>query len=257
MARTQNNAAAAISAALARIRIVLVDTTHPGNIGAVARAMKTMGMRRLCLVNPRNFPSAEATARASGADDVLMAAQVCTSLSAAIADCALVYGTSARTRYLEWPCVTPREAASTLVTMAAHTETAIVFGREQSGLSNQELERCHGAIRIPTDERFSSLNLAQAVQICVYELRLAALAAAAAGTEQTPATEPLATATELEALLDHWLEGMHEVDYYDPSKPKLLPRRVWRMLNKAGLLHSEVQILRGFLTAIRRAVRER
>ena len=158
---------------LSRTRIVLVETSHPGNIGAVARAMKTMGLSRLALVNPREFPSAAATARASGADDILMRAICHEDLAHAIADCGMVVGTTARSRHLEWPVGTPRQLALELSVLPDSTQCAIVFGREQSGLSNEELALCQRVIRIPTEETFSSLNIAHAVQICAYELRIA------------------------------------------------------------------------------------
>ncbi|MGD9603000.1 MAG: RNA methyltransferase [Gammaproteobacteria bacterium] len=232
---------------LSRVRIVLVEPSHPGNIGATARAMKTMGLHRLALVAPREFPSAAATARASGADDILMRATVHASLAEALADCGMVVGTTARPRHLEWPVGNPRALAAELTALPAGTECAIVFGREQSGLSNTELARCQRVIRIPTAEDFSSLNLAQAVQICAYELRTAA-----AGT--APPTihddEPLATATELAQATAHLLRVMTAVDFHDPARPKLLPVRLQRLVNRADLKRSEARILRGFLTAI-------
>jgi tRNA (cytidine32/uridine32-2'-O)-methyltransferase len=232
---------------LARIRIVLVEPSHPGNIGAAARAMKAMGLRQLALVNPRDFPSAEATARASGADDLLVAARLYSTLEEAIAECGVVVGTTARTRHLEWPVFNPRDLAPWLLERTSGADAALVFGREQSGLSNSELALCQRVVRIPTDEEFSSLNIAQAVQVCVYELRVAARL----GTE-TPAAngEPLATASELAGALTHLLAVMERVDFYHPSRPKLLPTRLQRFLNSNELLRSEVQILRGFLTAI-------
>lgn len=232
---------------LARIRVVLVETSHPGNIGAAARALKTMGLRRLALVNPREFPSAAATARASGADDLLMHATLHASLAEAVADCGLVVGTTARARHLEWPVVAPRQLARDLVALPPSTECALVFGREQSGLSNPELSHCHRVVRIPTDENFSSLNLAQAVQICAYELRLAAAEAAS-----IPSTddEPLATAQETELAVDHLERVMIRVGFLNPARPKLLPVRLRRLINRIGLRRSEARILRGFCTAI-------
>ena len=234
--------------ALERVRLVLVETTHPGNIGAVARAMKTMGLTRLTLVAPRLFPSAEATARASGADDLLMSARVVPTLAEAIADCVAVFGTTARPRYLEWPVLPPREAAARVTALSAEGEVAIVFGRERTGLTNAELELCSQAIRIPTNPDFSSLNIAQAAQIIAYELRLAMFDGEPAATEE--GEDPRATARELDALYEVFLEGMTAVDYFVPERPKLLPRRLKRLFNRAGLHHSEVQILRGFMTSL-------
>jgi tRNA (cytidine32/uridine32-2'-O)-methyltransferase len=250
-ARDNGIADAAAGALLARVRVVLVETSHPGNIGAAARAMKTMGLGQLWLVRPRIFPSAEATARASGADDLLQAATVVDTLADAVADCGLVLGTTARTRHLEWPVLTPRAAAAWSVAQPTTGDIALVFGREQSGLSNEELAQCQRAIRIPTSPDFSSLNIAQAVQICVYEMRLQALG------EEVPlaptADEPLATTGELAALVEHAKRVMEKVDYYKPDRPKLLPHRLQRLVARPGLTHSEVQILRGFLTKVEKS----
>lgn len=232
---------------LARLRVVLVETSHPGNIGASARAMKTMGLRQLVLIRPKQFPSAEATARASGADDLLQAARVVDTLEEAIADCGLVFGTTARMRHLEWPVLTPREAAAWGAAQPTRDDIAIVFGREQSGLSNEELALCQRAIRIPTAAEFSSLNLAQAVQICAYELRVQALGdSAPVGGDE----DPLATTAELAALVEHAKRAMELVDYFHPERPKLLPQRLQRLVARPGLTQSEVRILRGFLTKI-------
>jgi len=237
---------------LARLRVVLVETSHPGNIGAAARAMKTMGLRQLVLVRPQRFPSADATARASGADDVLQAARVVDDIASAIDDCGLVFGTTARPRHLEWPVMTPREAAAWAAAQSTPADIAILFGREQAGLSNDELALCQRAIRIPTDAAFSSLNLAQAVQICAYELRMQALG----GIEPAGGDEdPLATTGELAGLVDHAKRAMQAVDYFKPARPKLLPTRLQRLVARPGLTQSEVRILRGFLTAIEKAVR--
>jgi TrmH family RNA methyltransferase len=232
---------------LSRIRIVMVETSHPGNIGAAARAMKTMGLSRLVLVNPREFPSAAATARASGADDILMQAIHENDLAQAIADCGMVVGTTARSRHLEWPIGSPRELALELSALPNDTQCAIVFGREQSGLSNEELALCQRVIRIPTDESFSSLNIAQAVQICAYELRIASLVEMPG---DVPYTEPLATAREVAEGIQHLTRVMERVGFFNPARPKLLPIRLQRLLNRSDLRRSEVRILRGFLTAI-------
>ena len=240
---------------LERTLIVLVETSHPGNIGAAARAMKTMGLRHLALVRPQRFPSAEATARASGADDLLMQARVVDSLAEAVADCGVVIGTTARPRYLEWPIMAPREAAAWAVEAQAGGQIALVFGREQTGLTNEELMTCHRAIRIPTNAEFSSLNLAQAVQICAYEWRLASLAEPAALV--LPTDDRFATAAELAGLVEHAKATMARVEYFDPARPKRLPDRLARLAGGLQLRHSEVQILRGFLTAVDETLEER
>lgn len=236
---------------LERTRIVLVETSHPGNIGAAARALKTMGLRQLVLVRPRQFPAAEATARASGADDILAQAVVVDTLAQAVAECGIVIGTTARPRYLEWPVTPPREAAEWAAAQTGAAHLAIVFGREQTGLSNDELRFCQRAIRIPTAADFSSLNLAQAVQICAYEWRLAAPPEAAAAQL---ASEPLATGAELAGLIAHAKATMTRVGYLNPTRPQRLPDRLARLVGGGQLRHSEAQILRGFLSAIDEAL---
>ncbi len=236
-----------------RVRFVLVGTTHPGNIGASARAMKAMGFNDLCLVGPKTFPAAEATARASGADDLLAHATVVTDLAEAVADCALVVGTTARDRHLEWPVLSPRDAAARIVDVLGDGPVAVVFGREQSGLSNAELDRCHHAIRIPTNPAFNSLNLAQAVQVCAYELRQSLLVMSEHDVADGESMlDPPADAGELDRLHAHLIAVMTAVGYFDPTNPRLLPRRLRRLLNRGDLQRSEVQILRGFLSAVER-----
>ena len=158
---------------LSHIKIVLVETSHSGNIGAAARAMKNMSITNLCLVSPKLFPCAEATARAAGSDDVLARATVYQSLSEAVADCQLVIGASARSRTISWPEMTPRECAEKVVVNEPHNKVAIVFGRENSGLKNHELDLCHFLLRIPCNSDYSSLNIAAAVQVVCYELFVA------------------------------------------------------------------------------------
>ncbi|MFT5175946.1 MAG: TrmH family RNA methyltransferase, partial [Gammaproteobacteria bacterium] len=157
------------------VRVVLVGTTHPGNIGAAARAMKTMGLNELVLVRPRHFPHADATARASGADDLLTTARVVDTLAEAVESCPYVVGTSARPRHLRWPEVDAREFATTVTAQHATAAVAVVFGRENSGLSNEELDCCQAVLRLPANPAYSSLNLAAAVQLVAYELRMAAV----------------------------------------------------------------------------------
>ena len=159
---------------LSHIKIVLVETTHPGNIGAVARAMKNMSMANLWLVSPKIFPSADATSRASGADDVLANANICHTLQEAIADCQLVIGTSARSRSISWPEISPRDCAERVVIKEPDNKVAIIFGRENSGLKNHELDLCHYLLRIPCNSQYSSLNIAAAVQVVCYEFFVAA-----------------------------------------------------------------------------------
>lgn len=231
---------------LSRVRIVLVEPSHPGNIGATARAMKTMGHSRLYLVKPTGFPGAEASARAAGAGDVLAAAVVCESLQEALAECRLVYGTSARRRSLAWPEYDPATAAHRVTKVAGEGDIAVVFGRERSGLSNKELDLCQAMIRVPTAPGFSSLNLAAAVQLVCYEFYRAH------GMDSTPAPAP-ATAypstQELEGFYAHLEECATRIGFLDPARPRRLRRRMRLLLSRAYPDLDELNMLRGFLTA--------
>jgi TrmH family RNA methyltransferase len=234
-----------------KVCIVLVGTSHPGNIGAVARAMKTMDLQHLVLVRPKLFPSAEATARATGADDILERARVCDSLPEALRDMQRAFATTARERHLEWPQYTPRSFAESLSTETDAGPVAVVFGCENSGLANQDIEWCQGVIRIPTSERFRSLNLGMAVQVIAYELFMADKGAVSQTQQAEDGSDPSATLAEIEQLRRHWLDVMAELGLYDVAKPKLLARRLSRLLAKTRLKRSEAQILRGFLTAVK------
>ncbi len=237
---------------LDNVDIVLVGTTHPGNIGAAARAMKNMALSRLTLVTPEQFPSAEATARASGADDLLAQARVCTTLEEALAPCTLVMATSARLRTIPWPALEPRAAAAQLWRGAQEGRVAVVFGREHSGLSNQELERCGHLIHIPTSASFSSLNLGAAVQVMAYELMLASCAGA---VEVPQRDSPLATDGEIQGLYAHLEEALVEIGFLNPAAPKQLMRRLKRLFNRVDLEQTEVNLLRGVLKAAQRQAR--
>lgn len=228
---------------LSNVRIVLVGTTHAGNIGAVARAMKNMGMSRLYLVAPRRFPAAEATARAAGADDLLAGAVVCTSLAEAIADCHWVIGTSTRRRTIAWPRLQVREFAPLLLDEAVRHRVAIVFGREHAGLTNDELAHCQHLLSIPCDPRFSSLNLAQAVQIVAYELYTECR------VRDRVQREHLATFGELESFYGHLFETLRLLGILTPVRSNTLQRRLRRLYNRARLEKNELDILRGILTA--------
>jgi len=214
--------------------------------------MKVMGFRHLSLVAPRNFPAAAAIAMASGADDLLISAQVVETLEAAVSGCAMVFGTTARDRHLQWPILFPAQAAAEAEIALADGPVAFVFGREQAGLTNAELDLCQRVIRIPTDPDFNSLNLAQAVQICVYELRNALYRGSSTHHDGGGDRDRMATASELDLLYRHLIESMAAVGYFDPSNPRLLERRLRRLLNGSNVRQSEAQILRGFLTAIDR-----
>lgn len=234
---------------LDNVYIVLINPTHPGNIGAAARAMKNMGLRHLRLVRPLRYPSAEATARASGADDVLAAARLYDSLDEAVRDARLVIGTSARPRSLAWPLLNPRECAVLTAAQAVHGPVAVLFGREHSGLTNTELDRCHYMLHIPCSADYSSLNLAAAVQIVTYELRVSI-----AGTR--PPTVGVAaaraSAAEMERFYEHLQQTLIEIGFLDPNHPKKLMRRLRRLFNRALPDGQEINILRGILTAVRK-----
>lgn len=214
--------------------------------------MKNMGFRELVLVEPRYFPHEEATARASGAEDLLENAQVARTLDEALADCHFAVGASARSRAIEWPTLEPRECAARLIDEAAAGPVAVVMGPEKSGLSNEHLDRCQALLTIPTDPAFSSLNLAMAVQVICYELRLATLAA----PEPVAAQIPAATAAEMEHFYRHLESVLIESGFLDPANPRTLMRRLRRLFIKARPDQNEVNILRGILTAWQAGRRE-
>jgi len=231
------------------IKIILVETSHPGNIGATARAMKTMGLKQLTLVNPQaRFPDAEATARAAGADDILVNAQVVDSLDKALADCAVIIGTSARLRRLSVELLNPQQCAQLVTSIPTANQIAIVFGRENSGLNNDELNRCHYHIHIPTNPEFSSLNLAAAVQIVAYELRMAYLAQL--DTKTPMSSEPLATDHEVQLFYDRLEKTLIKIDFLDPEVPRKLMHRFKRMYNRIRLEKTELDLLMGMLKNI-------
>ena len=250
----ENRKDASAGSALESIKIVLVGTTHPGNIGATARAMKVMGLQQLCLVAPKTSLNAESYALAAGADDILDHARVFASLADALADCATVYGTTARERSLPWPIISPRKAADNAITATVSGEVAFVFGAEHSGLSNDEVSLCRQLIRIPSAQDFSSLNLAQAVQVCAYELCVSARKQSVLKTVCAD-EDPPARHKDTERLYDHWTAVMTTVDYLFPDNPRLLPQRVRRMLAKAEFTVTETQIFRGFLAAVEKALK--
>lgn len=239
------------------IRIVLINTSHPGNIGAVARAMKNMCLSSLYLVQPQLFPSAEATARASGADDILAQAVLCDSLAQAVQGCALVVGASARSRSLAWPVLEARESARQISREAQRSPVAIVFGREHSGLSNAELQQCHQQLVIPGNPDYMSLNIAAAVQIVAYEIwqaRREPEAGVAACDEPitTDDTVPqaLATADDMERYYQHLEQVLVQTRFLNPQQPKQLMRRLRRLYQRARPDNNELNILRGILTAV-------
>lgn len=241
---------------LKNIRVVLIHTTHPGNIGAAARAMGNMGLSQLYLVRPRRFPDAEASARATDAVQLLEQAVVVDTLQQAIADCPLVIGTTARLRSIRWPQLPAPEAMLRAAQESKAAPVALVFGRESRGLTNDELDRCNYLVRIPVDEACSSLNLASAVMVLAYELRKAVMEIEF-GLETLPSiadAEPLATAEELHRLFDHFQAVMEELEFAKGNPVKLM-RKLIRLFNRARPTSQEVSILRGFLTAVQRAER--
>ncbi|MGB5331040.1 MAG: RNA methyltransferase [Woeseiaceae bacterium] len=232
---------------LMSIRIVLVGTTHPGNIGAAARAMKNMGLSDLALVNPRYFPHEDATARASGATDILDNAMVVSSLADALTDCVYVAGASARSRTICWPSMGPRDCAERMISECSEGKVAAVFGPEKSGLHNDDLDLCHTLLTIPTDPGFSSLNLAMAVQVLTYEIRVASMLHAGPVFESEA---PPASHEEMEHFYTHLERVLKDIRFLDPENPRHLMRRLRRLFIRARPDKNEANILRGILTAV-------
>jgi len=232
---------------LSNFKVVLVETSHPGNIGGVARAMKNMKMRDLCLVSPKIFPSADATSRASGADDLLSSAVVYDTLQEAVADCQIVLGASARDRAISWPELTARECAEKFVVKAGSEEKiALVFGRENSGLKNHELDLCHFLLRIPCNEEYSSLNLAAAVQVVCYELFVASGQKIESSIGDKDDLS-LATMQQMELFYQHLQQTLADIGFLHVDKSQSIMRRLRRIFNRVALDTKEVDILRGIL----------
>jgi len=235
---------------LANIRIVLIHTSHPGNIGSAARAMKTMGLSNLFLVKPKIFPDEQAVAMSAGATDILDKVVVVDSLQEAITDCQLVVGASARReRSIRWNIQSSRECGELVVQQAQSNKVAIIFGRESSGLNNEELAQCQHLLYIPANEEYSSLNLASAVQIMSYECRMAWLAQQNQQTTETTTSENLVTASEMEGYYKHLENSMIQSGFLDPAKPKHLMTRLRRLYGRIQLEKNELNILRGMLSA--------
>jgi len=237
---------------LENIRIVLVNTHHPGNIGSAARAMKNMGLTRLYLVSPKDFPSFEASQLASSATDVLKNAVVVDSLAEALQGCSLVCGTTARLRSVKWPQVDARECGQLIHTESEQHEVALVFGRERSGLSNDELELCQTLVNIPTAEAYSSLNLGQAVQVLSYEILMASqqdMPVSATGDEQpVDEKDSLATNDQLEGMYDHFLNTLSDLNFFGDRNPEHIMRKLRCLYGRARPTQREVQIMRGILS---------
>jgi len=234
-------------AGLKDVRVVLINTTHPGNIGATARAMKVMGLHHLHLVTPKMFPHADATARASGADDVLQAATLHESLDTAVAGCGLVLGTSARLRSLAMPQLDARAAARRTLSETRQHKVALLFGRERYGLTNEEMQRCHALVHIPSNPDYASLNVAQAVQILAYELMMAALGGD--GQELDALGWEPVDGLQMERFYEHLEKTLLDIRFLNPQQPRKLMMRLRRLFNRARPDQNEMNILRGILTA--------
>ena len=235
------------------IRIILVETSHPGNIGASARAMKTMGQNELFLVNPKNFPSSEAIAMASGADDILEKAIVVPSLKDALVGCNYIIGASTRSRSLGWPTSTPRHCTSLVSEKIRSSKVAFIFGPEHSGLNNDDLSRCNLVVNIPSIKEFSSLNLAMAVQIICYELKISFDSENIIETmdfKDLPTSDDLATSDDLERFHAHLEELLEYSGFMKESRSKYLKLRLRRLFNRIILKKQEINILRGILGSL-------
>ncbi|MDE0036332.1 MAG: RNA methyltransferase [Gammaproteobacteria bacterium] len=249
------------------IRIVLVEPSHPGNIGGTARAMKTMGLADLAIVNPGRFPDPQAVWRAAGAVDVVDAARVFDRVDEAIADCGWVVGTSARSRRVPWPVATVEQFSEQLAREdLGGKPVAVLFGREDRGLSNEELEWCNLHVVIPANPEYPSLNLAMAVQVVCYEISraLTRVANPDAGTEDPPSDDPPtnwdrspATAADLAALYRHLSHVLSAIEFQNPKNPRLTMTRLRRMFTRIRPDQTEVAILRGVLTRIERSLARR
>ncbi len=229
---------------LKNIKIVLVETSHPGNIGSVARIMKNMGLEQLVLVKPKLFPHADATTLASGADDILQNATIVDSLDEALNDVQNCFGTSARSRHIEWPLLMPDKAAQIACQQGSTGQVALVFGRERIGLTNEELSRCQYHIWIPSEESFSSLNLASAVVVCSYALKMASI------SELQPAARELAPMGELEQFYQHLDETLSRLQFLRSNNHDVMMLKLRRLFNRAKLDAKEVTIMRGVLAAM-------
>jgi tRNA (cytidine32/uridine32-2'-O)-methyltransferase len=226
------------------VRIVLIDPSHPGNVGSVARAMKNMALDDLTLVRPRSFPHPESNALAAGADDILAKARVVDSVVEAIADCAFVAGTTSRPRSYYWEFSTPREVATRIVALGPENRAALLFGSERYGLGTEDLNHCNVLVRIPANSAYCSLNLAMSVQLLAYELFMA--------REQpqphVQLEQPLAPAGDVEHFYSHLHQVLNEIDFEDRTGH--LMERLRRLFNRAQLDRNELNILRGILSAV-------
>ena len=234
------------------IKIVLVGTTHPGNIRAAARAIKTMGLRHLDLVCPKEFPSEQAIYRSKAAKDILENARIYQSLLESVKDCEMVIGTSARNRKVPWPVLDPKNASKEINSnVRNNSKVAIVFGREDRGLTNEELGLCNLHVHIPTNEDYTSLNLAQAVQIMTYEVRMSFIGEDNLESDQEWDVD-IATSDQTERLIEHMDELMQDVEFYDIENPRKLLMRVRRFFKRSGIDVMEANIFRGLFSTIQK-----
>jgi len=233
---------------LDKIRIVLIETSHPGNIGATARAMKNMGLSNLALVRPHEFPCAEASARASGATDILVNAMVCETLEEALTGCHFVMGASARMRTAKWPQFSSKAFSEELLTQVQHGEVALIFGREHSGLTNEEMDMCHALVHIPANPGYSSLNVSQAVQVLCYELFQASDAANT--WEESKQKIKYAQSEDMERFYEHLYQTLIDIDFLDEERSDKFMRRMRKMYNRIHMEKNELHIQRGILTQV-------
>jgi len=233
------------------IRMVMVNTTHPGNIGAAARAMKNMGLSSLVLVDPKEYPAAKAVWRAAGAADVLDKVRVVSTLDEAIADCGLVVGTSARGRRIPWPLLSPRECGDRVWSEAEKHDIAVVFGREDRGLTNEELHKCQYHVHIPANPEYSSLNIGAALQVIAYEIRMSYLAAEEGRAPTFDEWDmPPAKSQELEHYYAHLQETLEKLKFLEPGNPRQTMTRVRRLFSRVRVDQMELNIMRGILTSM-------
>ncbi|EHU0376230.1 tRNA (cytosine(32)/uridine(32)-2'-O)-methyltransferase TrmJ [Vibrio cholerae] len=238
---------------LERVKVVLVGTTHSGNIGSAARAMKVMGLSQMVLVDPQCQVDAQAIALAAGASEIALNAQIYPTLEAAVADCGLVVGTSARSRTLEWPMLEPRECGEKLISEANQHSVAMVFGRERTGLTNDELQLCHYHVCVPANPEYSSLNLAMAVQLLSYEVRMAYLALQQSSQSST-LQEEYPRHQELERFYAHLEQVIMQTEFISAQQPGQVMSKLRRMFTRARPEAQEINILRGILTSVQKSI---
>ena len=238
---------------LERVKVVLVGTTHYGNIGSAARAMKVMGLSQMVLVDPQCQVDAQAIALAAGASEIALNAQIYPTLEAAVADCGLVVGTSARSRTLEWPMLEPRECGEKLISEANQHSVAMVFGRERTGLTNDELQLCHYHVCVPANPEYSSLNLAMAVQLLSYEVRMAYLALQQSSQSST-LQEEYPRHQELERFYAHLEQVIMQTEFISAQQPGQVMNKLRRMFTRARPEAQEINILRGILTSVQKSI---